>query len=216
MRSKIVQNIDASLIPNIARRVDKTSFKGRMIFCKPYVPKTPPKSEHPASRKDDADKPATDVALVKPKQVIPGLPENERKKGLKSNEKKIKKKKKVAREEKETTDPNNLSQKDFMKVAKKIGDITEKFQFSDDDDSDDSDDFEDSKDELEDVTAFTTPINFKSASGKNVALSESKPRSRSTSIKRKKDSDPADNDGKMSKSMKSGLPATKQRTTSSN
>ena len=43
LRSKIVKIPDINLIPSIAKKVDKKSVNGRMVFCKPFVPRTPPK-----------------------------------------------------------------------------------------------------------------------------------------------------------------------------
>ena len=39
LRSKILKDIDPNIIPSIAKKLDKKSFKGRMVFCKPFVPK---------------------------------------------------------------------------------------------------------------------------------------------------------------------------------
>ena len=36
-------NIEPSLIPEIAKKVDKKSVGGRLIYCRPHVPTTPPK-----------------------------------------------------------------------------------------------------------------------------------------------------------------------------
>ena len=53
LRSKIVENLEVNLIPKIAKKVDKTSFKGRMIYSKPFVPRTPPRE--PPSTEQYAD-----------------------------------------------------------------------------------------------------------------------------------------------------------------
>ena len=81
----------------------------------------------------------------------------------------------------------------------------EKFEFSDHDD--DNDEFEDSKEELEDDNAFSTPITLKSAFARTVARSESKSRSRSTSVKRQFAASDDDENKKRAKSLKSGIPA---------
>ena len=53
LRSKIVKNLDTTHIPLIVRKIDKKRFKGRMIFCKPFVPRTPQKEDNPSSRKNE-------------------------------------------------------------------------------------------------------------------------------------------------------------------
>ena len=209
LRSKIVQNLEVNLIPKIAKKVDKTSFKGRLIFCKPFVPRTPPK-ENPSTGKNETNN--STIAQSATKQVIPGLPEIERVKALKTKDKKDKKGKEGRKGSKEeATDMKNLSQKDSLLKPKAasinagMDDALEKFQFSDQDD--DNDEFEDSKEELDDDIAFTTPITLKSAFARTVAMSETKVRSRSTSVKRQLPVSDVDENKKRAKSLKSGLPA---------
>ena len=57
-RSKIIKDVDPSLVNTITRNVDKKSFKGRLLHCRPHVPITPPKAEaHDANgeRKDSIE-----------------------------------------------------------------------------------------------------------------------------------------------------------------
>ena len=254
LRSKIVQNLDTSLIPLIAKKLDKQSFMGRMIFCKPYVPKTPQKEENPSNRNENPsslnetnrnenpsnqvetpsnqiDNPSnqketlevrnenpavktlaliqTPIKVTSTKPKIPGLPEQERIKALKTKEKKGKEKKtkedrKNSKEE--NLDIKNLSQQDFLLKPNrtKADDKTKDFQFSDAEE--DSDAFEDSKEDLEAVDPFSTPITLKSTFAKNVARSESRSRSRSVSSKRGLTVDAEDENKKKTKSLKSCLP----------
>ena len=43
MRSKIIKDVDPSLVSAITKRVGKKWFKGRLPHCRPHVPITPPK-----------------------------------------------------------------------------------------------------------------------------------------------------------------------------
>ena len=188
LRSKIIQNIDASIIPALAKKVDKSSFKGRLIYCKPYVPKTPPKKDIPSSGNDGSDSALNHSTS---KQEIPGLPEEERIKALKPKEKKVRKAKEAKKVSKEDNlNMKNLSQKDFLLIPN-ASELSKDFVFNDDDE-DDLDDFEDSREEP-DEEAFTTPLTLKSRSG-------------STSVKRQHGSEDAENEHKK-KSLKSGNPA---------
>ena len=209
LRSKIIQDIEPSLLPTLAKKVDKSNFKGRMIFCKPYVPKTPPKKENETTNADVIlDTPAAiDESQSPSKQAIPGLLEADRIKATKAKEKKERKAKENKREsKKENIDLKNLSQKDFL-LNPKSGDLTENFVFHED--SVDSDAFEDSKDEHEEENPFSTPITLKSAFAKIVERSEIKSRSRSTSVKRQfVSADVEDKNNK--KSKKSGIPAARK------
>ena len=196
LRSKIIENLETNLIQKITKKVDKTSFKGRMIFCKPFVPKTPPKA-NPAAGNETNHSSTTQTPS---KQVIPGLSEKDRVKALKPREKKVKKSKDDKKGSKEEIAIKNLTQKDFLIIAPKVDDVSEKFVFSDSDDE-----FEESKEEIEDDDAFSTPITLKTAFAQNVAKS----RSRSTSLKRQFGTpDAEDENKKRAKSLKSGTPAT--------
>ena len=159
--------------------------------------------------------------------MIPGLPETERVRALNPKDKpkdkpkdnpkdkpKDKKEKKAKLDKKgskeEEIDIKNLSQKDFLikpkPIAPIVDDVSERFVFPDPGDEDEE--FEDSREEIEVDTAFSTPITLKSAFARNVARSESKSRSRSTSVKRQfAASDAEDENKKRAKSLKSGIPA---------
>ena len=111
------------------------------------------------------------------KPIIPGLPNDEFSKALKSGDKKKEKKKKNA-ERKKAKDmvPNDF--KVTPDVAEKITDQTADFTFDDDDA--DHDAFEDSKEtpdedkqDFRSALDFGTPLNFKSSFGQNVARSVS-------------------------------------------
>ena len=81
------------------------------------------------------------------------------------------------------------------------------------DDADDESESDSSKEELEDINVFTTPLAFKSTFGRIVARSESRPRSRSVSIKRQlTDTEFTDNDegNKKKKSLKTGIPTNRK------
>ena len=81
------------------------------------------------------------------------------------------------------------------------------------DDADDESESDSSKEELEDINVFTTPLTFKSTFGRTVARSESRPRSRSVSIKRQlTDTEFTDTDegNKKKKSLKSGIPTNRK------
>ena len=278
LKSKIIKDIETSLIPSIAKKVDKKSYKGRMIFCKPFVPKTPPKSEHPSSRKENP-KPEHPASLKKNsaeksemslnehqsnkeeqtsnldvnpsslnehqsnkeeqtskldvnpsslmeasksqsnskaqmKQVIPGLPEEKRKKALKTKDKKEKKTKEGKKPLKDNHVKIIPNQQFFLLHPKtannsKTEDVNLEFEFSDGE----SEEFEDSKEELElDENAFATPVNFKSHFGRVLARSESESRirSRSTSVKRQLSSSSDGEAGKKTKASKSGLPTARK------
>ena len=43
MRSKIIKDVDPSLVSAITKKVENKSFKGRLLHCRPHVPITPPK-----------------------------------------------------------------------------------------------------------------------------------------------------------------------------
>ena len=254
LKSKIVKDIDTSLIPAIAKKVDKISFKGRMIFCKPFVPKTPPKeqktvgndnlpidNDHPSTKNINLDNQSTGKKTQESehtpsrnekqttedehpenrntnvqcetgaitKQLIPGLPEENRVKAKKTKEKKGKKTKEERKSSKEKLDPKKLTHKDFLINTKQATstaeeDKTKEFEFSDGNVSDAA--FEDSKEELVDGNSFSTPLTFKSSFARNVNLSEPRFRSRSVSLKRVFSSPDVD-DVQKKKSMKSGIPA---------
>ena len=48
LRSKIIEFPDADLIPLNAKKVNKSSFNGRIVFCKAFVPILLPKKIQPA------------------------------------------------------------------------------------------------------------------------------------------------------------------------
>ena len=221
LRSKIVKISDINLIPSIAKKVDKKSVNGRMVFCKPFVPKTPPKvnptpnnetkvqesssnKSSPSNRKDD-NKVTSNIGE---KPTIPGLNEEVRIKAVKKKAKIVNK-----RKSNENLDVVTLTRKDFLKNQEKKSDseeLTEKFEFSDD--GSESDVFEDTKN-VDDAAVgddgFSTPYRFKSSYASHVARSESRVRSRSVSVKRAPSFD-ADDDEEISRkqrNMKSGIPA---------
>ena len=219
LRSKIVKDLDTNLIPSIAKKIDKKSFKGRMIFCKPYVPKSPQKEENPNNKNEnlDIENDHSTMKAVIPAPEIPGLPEQDRIKALKLKEKKERKEKKSQKDRKSSKEENldikNLSQKDFLLKPKSTNlsiddEKTNDFQFSDVE----SEAFEESKEEVEDVDAFATPYTaLKSTFARNIALSESRPRSLSISIKRQSTSDDIDENHRK-KSLKSNLPTATMKT----
>ena len=45
VRSKIIKDIDPTLVNGITKKVNSKSFKGRLLHCRPHVPVTPPKKE---------------------------------------------------------------------------------------------------------------------------------------------------------------------------
>ena len=148
------------------------------------------------------------------KQVIPGLPEEKRKKALKTKDKKEKK----TKEGKKPLKDNHVNiipnQQFFLLHPKtannsKTEDVNLEFEFSDGE----SEEFEDSKEELElDENAFATPVNFKSHFGRVLPRSESESRirSRSTSVKRQLSSSSDGEAGKKTKASKSGLPTARK------
>ena len=44
-RSKIIKDVNISLIKKITKKIDSKSFKGRLLHCRPHVPVSPPKKE---------------------------------------------------------------------------------------------------------------------------------------------------------------------------
>ena len=94
LRSKILKNLDTSLIPSVAKKIDKKSYKGRLIFCKPYVPKTPKKETNPTDMQENppAIRNEQETTLeTNPKPIITGLTEADRLKAVKPKEKKNRK-----------------------------------------------------------------------------------------------------------------------------
>ena len=85
------------------------------------------------------------------------------------------------------------------------------YEFKDTGNEDDAadDELDDSNEELEDISVFSTPLAFKSNFGRIVAQSESRPRSKSVSIKRNLTlSDTEDEENKKKKKIvRSGIPA---------
>ena len=219
LRSKIVKFPNTDIIPSIAKKVDQKSFRGRMVYCKAFVPKTPPKENKTAASEETSNSPNKDNSSGKvngsptsasAEQAIPGLPEEDRVKALKSKVKEKKEKKSKKKESKESLDIKNLSQKDFL-ISNGKGetsdDAHDQFKFSDDDSESDADEIEDVKDvDAEEADAFATPIQYKSSFGRNVARSESRARSRSVLIKRSSSDDADEGKDRKKKSMKSGLP----------
>ena len=189
-----------------------------MIYCKPFVPRTPQKEANksaenessPATRKETNEKKNEEGVKTAPKQVIPGLPEKDRLKAQTIKEKKDKKEKPRKpkpgknKTKEDYTDVETLTVKHFLK---KPEESLEDFEFSDHGSSGDDDDdaFEDSKEEVEDPNVFSTPLAFKSTFGVSVARSESRPRSRSVSTKRLYESSDPDEENKKKKG--SGFPA---------
>ena len=56
-RSKIIKDIDPTLVNRITKKVDSKSFKGRLLHCRPHVPVTPPKKEvHNKNTNQDENK----------------------------------------------------------------------------------------------------------------------------------------------------------------
>lgn len=219
LRSKILKDLNPSLAPSIAKKVDKKSHKGRMIYCKPFVPKTPEKEPNPSAKENipavgneiqEKKDPASETI---PKQVIPGLREEDRLKVKvkKTKEKKENKKSKLVKSKSiDQFDIETLTAKDFLKEKANPEDVLKEYNFDDADDESESDS---SKEELQDINVFTTPLTFKSTFGRTVARSESRPRSRSVSIKRQlTDTEFTDTDegNKKKKSLKSGIPTNRK------
>ena len=227
LRSKILKDIDPNIIPSIAKKLDKKSYKGRMVFCKPFVPKTPTKTtpeadkeettissdkkEDPAAMKENNAIAASTTNMVKP--TIPGLPEEARLKELKVTKVKKNKPKKKKEDKKKTLkvylDIRSLTKDDFLLDANRRSKSEDNiFKFSDDD----SDEFEDTNEELEpdNENTFSTPIPFKSNFGRILARSESRARSKSVSIKRVVSPDNSDANKTGAKKKKSGIPTAKK------
>ena len=175
-RSKIVKNIDISLVRRIAKKVDNKSFKGRLLHCRPHVPVSPPKLK-PVPADPDEPTPSeikattneveptpTKVNEAKtenpsvpekenPLSTIPGLPQKDIER---ANRKQENKKKKEERKQKK-------EEKDALLNSTSITDnLSEQFEFKDDSDEDT---FEDS---VEDVKEMMTPKPFKSNFAKKV------------------------------------------------
>ena len=187
-RSRIVTGIAKEKIAHLSKKLEKKVVDGTMVHCKPHVPSTPPKPNEsiPAAENDAAnvDNPVPNDAKIdnpgpnvtSPKQVIPGLSEDERLKHLKETKKPNKskpKKKGDKKKEPKEMKITKLSLNDFLKIpAQKIDQSTENFVFSDKDDA-----FEDSKDVFSDdgddesMDNFLTPLNFKSAFGLRLSAS---------------------------------------------
>jgi hypothetical protein len=202
-------------------------MQGRLIYCRPHIPETPPKpavsSDTTEDSNDKNDKPieitVTEAALEPKKDTIPGLSETERIKSQKSAEKKKKavaakerKKQKKEEQKKETGAKKKLSKEDFLKNDEMSeAEINEKFEFSDYS-SDEAEIFEDSKENLSDEE-FLTPIQFASKFGRRqAALSTSTP---NLAIQRKPSkrsaSSPGDEEGNSKKhKVKSMLPIKKK------
>ena len=203
-KSKLVKCDDPKLIMSIGQKIDKKIHEGKMIYSRPHVPVTPPKTTpadfHPAGTSDPK---TTDSAITPPKpdeiksnidtndkptSTIPGLPQSVIEKATKTEKEKIEKqkkkvrqkaaklKKRMTRDETET----NLQREDFLSTKKsgsEPSNLDDQFQFSDygEDDSD-SDAFEDSKDALSESeeNGLFTPVSLKSHFAKTIAKSCSK------------------------------------------
>ena len=190
-RKRFIKTEDKSLIQKIVDKLNNKSLKGRLIYCRPHIPTTPPKKAVPSETNEDTEAAknkkdeqiavtVTEAAIEAKKDTIPGLSETERMKSLKSAEKKkkalaAKERKKQKKEEKEAGSKKNMNREDFLKVDEMSeAEINEKFEFSDYS-SDDAETFEDSKEDLSDEE-FLTPIPFASKFGRRqAALSTSTP-----------------------------------------
>ena len=214
LRSKILKNLDTSLIPSVAKKIDKKSYKGRLIFCKPYVPKAPKKETNPTAMQENppAIRNEQETTLeTNPKPIIPGLTEADRLKAVKPKEKKNRKpKQRKSKSIDAGLDIKTLRVQDFLKENTKNDDFLKDYEFKDTENEDDAADDElDSNEEVEDISVFSTPLAFKSNFGRIVAQSESRPRSKSVSIKRNLTlSDTEDEENKKKKKIvRSGIPA---------
>ena len=189
LRSKILKNLDTSLIPSVAKKIDKKSYKGRLIFCKPYVPKTPKKESNPTAMQENppAIRNEQETTLeTNPKAIIPGITEADRLKAVKPNEKRNRKpKQRKSKSIDAWLDIKTLRVMDFLKENTK-NELLKDYEFKDTGNEDDAadDELDDSNEELEDISVFSTPLAFKSNFGRIVAQSESRPRSKSVSTKR--------------------------------
>ena len=61
-RSKLIKDMDLTLVSKIAKHVDKKSYKGRLLHCRPHVPVTPPKKTTEPNEPLDKKKEITDEA----------------------------------------------------------------------------------------------------------------------------------------------------------
>ena len=114
-RKRIIKTEDISLIQKIVDKLDNKSMKGRLIYCRPHIPATPPKQAVSSDTTEDSkasinkndeeiEITVTEAAVEPKKDTIPGLSEIENIKSLKSAEKKkkalaAKERKKQKREE---------------------------------------------------------------------------------------------------------------------
>ena len=129
LRSKILKDLDTSLIPSIAKKMDKQSYKGRLIYCKPYVPKTPEKEAKQERDPSIKDLEKKDEASTISKQVIPGLPEDKRIKKKKKKEKKPKPVK--SKSTSDIRDIGTLTVHDFLKEKATPDDTHNDYDFTD-------------------------------------------------------------------------------------
>lgn len=199
-RSKIIKDIDPTLVTKITQKIDNKSYKGRLLHCRPHVPVSPPakKPEKPEANvetKSKAEK--TEPEKAKPTEVekvegdeatksdIPGLSPKEIKKAKKKAESK-----KKANEKK----VKDLKPKDFMmnSTANEPDDNFSDFVFarvfeteaSDSEEEVFEDTIEDTIDLPADVEAFITPKPYKSSYAKHVEASSTTPRLASEKLKR--------------------------------
>ena len=203
-RSKIVKDIDPTLVTKITKKIDNKSYKGRLLHCRPHVPVSPPpkKSDKPEAvvvteskaentepekaKQSEDEKVEGDEAS---KNAIPGLSPKEIKKAKKKADR-IKKKeesKKKANEKK----VKDLKTKDFMmnSTANEPADNFSDFVFAKvfETEASDSEEevFDDSIEDLpEDVEAFITPKPFKSSYAKQVEASLTTPKVDAEKLKR--------------------------------
>ena len=76
-RSKIVKDVDPSLVNTITRNVDKKSYKGRLLHSRPHVPITPPKAMVVTDDANDEERDSAEEVETEdksPASVIPDTP----------------------------------------------------------------------------------------------------------------------------------------------
>ena len=202
-RSKIVKDIDPTLVTKITKKIDNKSYKGRLLHCRPHVPVSPPpkKSDKPVvvvteskaentepekAKQSEDEKVEGDEAS---KNAIPGLSPKEIKKAKKKADR-IKKKEESKKKTNEKK-VKDLKTKDFMmnSTANEPADNFSDFVFAKvfETEASDSEEevFDDSFEDLpEDVEAFITPKPFKSSYAKQVEASLTTPKVDAEKLKR--------------------------------
>ena len=162
-RSKLIKDIAKESIVNIIKKVDKKSYKGRLLYCKPHVPVTPPKKTvievtnvieetESVAEDDNVFKEVTNAKNKKKKEDtvlnIPGLPPSTKNKQKKNKPKNTKH---ISKEQVDEIPAKNLTKKDFLKDnVKNKTEVKVPTPNIDDDDDDDDEEDDDSEFDLDD------------------------------------------------------------------